>query len=311
MLEHQYVTIDSVKGSKGEYIIRDESGITIGRTFIIEYSVKNRYCSFRIKFYKERDQSYLLLKESIRMFLISLFKNMNLYKINVIADEDINIMSFTDLGFKLEGIISDSLICNCEYKDELLFGIDFDVFQNINRNKYFKRNGKSISIVVLTPNKSQDVLNYYLKNREHLKAFEPEREESFYTLQFQRRNLIESYKQFIDSESVNFGIYKGERFIGKIQISNIVLGVLKSAVVGYSIDKDEQGNGYMEEALELACDYASYDIGLHRLEASTLVDNIKSQRVLKHCGFKELGLNEKYLFINGKWQNHITFYKLL
>ncbi|WP_143761057.1 GNAT family N-acetyltransferase, partial [Clostridium haemolyticum] len=47
---------------------------------------------------------------------------------------------------------------------------------------------------------------------------------------------------------------------------------------------------------------------LHRIEASTLVDNIRSQRVLESCGFKEVGVSEKYLFINGKWRDHKIFY---
>lgn len=309
MLEQRCVTVDLVKGSKNEYIIRDESGITIGRVFIIEYSSKNEYCIFRMKFYKYGNGSYKLLRESLRIFLLSLFRSMKIYKVNVITDEEINIMSFTDLGFKLEGIISGSLLNNSERKNELLFGINLDVFKNINRSKYFERKGKNVSIAVLTPDNTEEVLTYYIKNRDYLKQFEPEREESFYTLQFQKRNLIESYKQFINGESVNFGIYKDKHFIGKIQISNIVLGVFKSAFVGYSIDQDEQGKGYMKESLELVCNYAYRDIGLHRLEASTLVDNIKSQKVLKYCGFHELGINRKYLFINGRWQDHITFYK--
>ena len=87
------------------------------------------------------------------------------------------------------------------------------------------------------------------------------------------------------------------------------MGVFKSAFVGYSIDENEQGKGYMKEALGLTIKYAFEDIGLHRVEASTLVENIKSQRVLKSCGFKDVGMNEKYLFVNGKWRDHITFYK--
>ncbi len=48
-------------------------------------------------------------------------------------------------------------------------------------------------------------------------------------------------------------------------------------------------------------------MGLHRIEASTLIDNIKSQRVLLSCGFKEVGISDKYLFINGKWRDHRNF----
>ena len=56
--------------------------------------------------------------------------------------------------------------------------------------------------------------------------------------------------------------------------------------------------------------YAFEELDLHRVEASTLTDNEKSKRVLLGCGFKMLGVNEDYLYINGKWQDHITFYKI-
>lgn len=309
MLKEQHVTVDLVKGSKDQYIIRDSSGITIGRVYIIELSKENRYCSFRIKFYKSGELSYESLKEALSIFLISLFRNMDVNKVNVLADEEINIMAFTDLGFNLEGIISNSIISNSVYRDELLFGIDFETFNNEHRYRDLEAKGINISLSVLTPSDAEDVLKYYLKNREYLSSFEPDRDDSFYTLPVQRRNLIEGYKQFLNGDSINFGIYRGNRFIGKIQISNIIVGVFKSAFVGYSIDESEQGKGYMKEALSLVSKYAFDEMGLHRLEASTLIDNIKSQRVLKACGFKELGINENYLFINGKWRDHITFYK--
>lgn len=309
MLKEQYVTVDLVKGSKSEYIIRDNSGITIGRVYIIELSKENRYCSFRIKFYKSGELSYESLKEALNLFLISLFRNMDVNKVNVFADEEINIMSFTDLGFILEGIVSGSIIANGTYRDELLFGIDFETFNNDHRYREIEAKGINISLSVLTPNDAEDVLKYYLKNREYLSPFEPDRDDSFYTLPVQRRNLIEAYKQFLNGDSINFGIYRGNRFIGKIQISNIIVGIFKSAFVGYSIDEEEQGKGYMKEALSLVVKYAFDEMGLHRLEASTLIENIKSQKVLKVCGFKQLGINENYLFINGKWRDHIIFYK--
>jgi len=309
MLKEHQVTVDLVKGSKSEYIIRDVLGITIGRVYIIELSKENRYCSFRIKFYKSDELSYEPLKESINIFLISLFRNMDVNKVNVFADEEINIMSFTDLGFNLEGIVSRSIISNGTYRDELLFGIDFETFNNEHKYRESEAKGINVSLSVLTPSDAEDVLKYYLKNKEYLSPFEPDRDDSFYTLPVQRRNLIEGYKQFLNGDSVNFGIYRGNKFIGKVQISNIIIGVFKSAFVGYSIDKEEQGKGYMKETLKLVSKYAFDEMGLHRLEASTLVDNIKSQRVLKACGFKELGISEKYLFINGKWRDHTIFYK--
>lgn len=308
MLKEQLVSIDLVKGSNSEYIIRDNLGITIGRIFMIELSKINKYSMLRIKFYKWGECSYRLLKNTLENFVQILLKRIDLNKINVIAHEDINISAFTDLGFELEGIISRSIKVDSEYKNEILFGLDFDKIKNINRGLHIK--GDNITLSILTPENAVDILNYYIKNQVHLSEFEPDREKSFYTLEIQKRNLIESYKQFLSGRNANFGIYKNKKFIGKIQISNIIIGVFKSAFIGYSIDEDEQGKGYMKEALKLVLEYAFNELKLHRVEASTLVDNIRSQRVLKSCGFKELGVNEKYLFINGKWRDHITFYKI-
>jgi ribosomal-protein-alanine N-acetyltransferase len=56
-------------------------------------------------------------------------------------------------------------------------------------------------------------------------------------------------------------------------------------------------------------EYAFDELELHRIEATTLIDNEKSQRVLRNCGFKELGISEKYLYINGEWRDHMIFYK--
>ena len=66
----------------------------------------------------------------------------------------------------------------------------------------------------------------------------------------------------------------------------------------------------MKDAVETLTKYAFEELDLHRVEASTLPDNERSKRVLLGCGFKVLGINEKYLYINGKWQDHVTFYKV-
>ena len=64
----------------------------------------------------------------------------------------------------------------------------------------------------------------------------------------------------------------------------------------------------MKETVNMVVNYAFNELGLHRIEASALVDNERSKNVLNGCGFEELGRNKNYLFINGKWHDHITFY---
>lgn len=310
MEKDQIVSLSPVKGNDNEYIIKDFAGITLGRIFIIELSKENRFCSFRIKFYRNQGEDYKLLEQGLKIILNTLFKNMDIFKADVLVDEDVNIRAFTELGFELEGVVYNSIISNKFHKHELLFGIDKEKFQKININKGLTLRGNKVELKLLTPENAEEVLEYYIRNKEHLRKFEPARDDSFYTLEVQKKDIIENYKQYLNGVSINFGIFKDNRFVGKIRLSNIVMGIFKNAFVGYSMDKDEQGKGYMKDALRTVIDYSFNDLGIHRIEATTLLDNFKSQAVLLACGFKEIGISEKYLYINGKWRDHKIFYKV-
>ncbi|MGH4118914.1 GNAT family N-acetyltransferase [Clostridium sp.] len=310
MNKGKYVNLEAVKGNEREYVIKDNTYIILGRIFIVELDKQNKFCLFRLKFHKYTNKGYEYLKDALNLILNILVKNMGINKVNVIARENINIRAFTDLGFELEGIITNSIIIKSEFKSEIMFGINSLGFNRNLIKRDLSIKGRNINIQVLTQGDAEEVLDFQLRNREFLKRFEPFRDASFYTLDNQKHNLIESYKQFLNGNGINFGIYKDSKFIGKIRISNIVMGVFKNAFIGYSIDEKEQGNGYMKEAVKLVVEYAFEELELHRIEATTLIDNEKSQRVLRSCGFKELGISEEYLYINGSWRDHMVFYKV-
>ena len=65
--------------------------------------------------------------------------------------------------------------------------------------------------------------------------------------------------------------------------------------------------GSLPRALAEVADDAFGPLGLHRLEAGTLVDNIGSQRVLEKNGFTRIGIAPRYLRIGGAWQDHLLF----
>ncbi|MBW9159537.1 GNAT family N-acetyltransferase [Clostridium tagluense] len=310
MNKGKYVSLEALKGNGREYVIKDNAYIILGRIFIIELDKQNKFCQFRLKFHRNNNESYEYLKDTLNLMLKILFKNMGINKVNVIAHETINISAFTDLGFELEGIITDSVVNKSEYQSELMFGISSFDFNRSLIEKGLEIKRINIKIRALTPGDAEDVLDYYLRNREFLRRFEPSRDEGFYTIDSQKRTLTESYKQFLRGTGVNLGIYSSNKLIGKIRISNIVMGVFKNAFIGYSLDENEQGKGYMKEAVKLVVEYAFEELELHRIEATTLIDNEKSQRVLINSGFKELGISEKYLYINGEWRDHMVFYKV-
>ena len=303
------VNIEPVKGASNEYVIKDKDKIVAGRFTIDELDKENKRSTIRFKFYREN--SYELLKASINTILKTIFKDGNINKVNFLVSEISDISGFLDLGFTLEAILSENLMVNGTIVDELGLGITINEYISSIKNNIVHMKGNRITIRNFTPADAEELTNYYIRNKEHLREFEPARDNSFYEVDVQRKILIESYKQLMVGTGMDLGIYLKDKLIGKIKVSNIVHGVFKSAFIGYSIDKEHEGKGYMKEAVLLVEKYCKQYLDLHRLEASVLVDNIKSKRVLLKSGFEEIGINKKYLYINGKWRDHITFYKIL
>jgi ribosomal-protein-alanine N-acetyltransferase len=56
---------------------------------------------------------------------------------------------------------------------------------------------------------------------------------------------------------------------------------------------------------------AREELGLHRLEASTLTHNHASQSVLRKAGFEQIGFAPRYLRIAGRWQDHNLYQVIL
>lgn len=303
------VSIEPIGKSDFEYSIKDYLKLNIGKINVINLDRENKSCSLRLKFFKTEKKE--LLRDSLVNIASYFFEKEKFYKINLYVSEDMPINSLLLVGFELEGVLSDSLIVAGAHKSELVFGLNMYDYRIKNRKpSIIEIKGSNIEVKNLTPDNAQEMLDYYIRNFNHLKEFEPQKDRSFYTYEVQHSILMESYKQLIDGTGIDLGIFKDNKIIGKIRISNIVYGVFRNAFIGYSIDEKEQGKGYMKEAVKLVLKYAFSELELHRIEATAMVENMKSQRVLRSCGFKELGISEKYLFINGEWKDHVVFYNV-
>lgn len=300
------VKIQADKLRKTEYLIKDMNDIIVGRFSAIGLEGLSKTCDINLKFYRE--YNYDLLNDTITLILKAIFKDSNIFKVNIKVSENIDLNPFLDLGFTLEGIFNQNQYFNGDYFDELSFGITRSEYQHMSRYSLIELSGKNVTLRNLTPSSAEEVLEYYKRNKKHLTPFEPTRDSGFYTLESQKRILNKSYRDFLGGTSIDLGIFKEEKLIGIIKISRIVHGSFKNGILGYSIDKDEQGKGYMKESVNLLLKYAFDECNLHRIEASALLDNERSKMVLEKCRFKLIGINEKYLLINGKWQDHVTYY---
>ena len=111
-----------------------------------------------------------------------------------------------------------------------------------------------------------------VENRSFLAPFEPDRDERFYTVEGQLERLEREDKHA-------FAILDGERIAGTVAMSNVVRGPHESANLGYWVAERENGRGLATKAVGELLPIAFGELGLHRLEAGTLVDNLASRRV--------------------------------
>ena len=94
-------------------------------------------------------------------------------------------------------------------------------------------------------------------------------------------------------------------FCGQLTVGNIVRGALRSAWIGYWVAKEVNGHGVATAALALGLDHCFGPVGLHRVEATVRPENHASQAVLRNVGFREEGLLNNYLDVDGRWRDHV------
>lgn len=107
--------------------------------------------------------------------------------------------------------------------------------------------------------------------------------------------------------SYSFGIFIDGMFSGEINLNSVHRGAQQSAYVGYWIDELRAGQGYMPESVVVAMSFAFDQLHLHRLQISVIPRNHASRRVAEKLGLRDEGIAERYLEINGVWEDHIRY----
>jgi len=155
------------------------------------------------------------------------------------------------------------------------------------------------------------LLASYLRNREHLLPYDPARPDSFWTLEGQQARVADLVRQTQAGTTFPCGIFDGNRVIGTMTFNTIVRGPFCSTSLGYWVDVDETGKGLATSAVAAMLLIADQQLGLHRVDASTMTTNLVSQRVLVKNGFEKYGTARNYLHIAGRWGDSHLYQRIL
>lgn len=148
-------------------------------------------------------------------------------------------------------------------------------------------------------------------NREFLAPWEPLRDDDYFTEAGQRADIelaLERHQQGNALPSVILDEHGA--VVGRITLNGIVRGAFQSCSVGYWLSSAAGGRGLATAAVREMKTTAFNELGLHRIQAETLLHNLPSQRVLKRNGFVRIGFAPTYLKIAGRWQD-CTLYQVI
>jgi [ribosomal protein S5]-alanine N-acetyltransferase len=97
------------------------------------------------------------------------------------------------------------------------------------------------------------------------------------------------------------------RVLGRIALGGVLRGAFQNAYLGYWIDEQHQGRGFATEAVSAMTTFAFSAAQLHRVQAAVMPRNSRSIRVLEKAGYRREGFAERYLYIAGRWEDHVLY----
>ena len=152
------------------------------------------------------------------------------------------------------------------------------------------------------------IADYFLRNRTFHKPYDPIRPEEFFTKQYWQYAIPYDLENSQNDKSLRLFLYEKSnpnKIIGTAHYSGFIRGVFQACYLGYSLDEHAQGKGYMYQALKQSNIYMFEKLKFHRIMANCMTTNTRSLHVLERLGFVKEGTAKDYLYINGKWEDHI------
>ncbi|MBR1866090.1 MAG: GNAT family N-acetyltransferase [Lachnospiraceae bacterium] len=174
----------------------------------------------------------------------------------------------------------------------------------------FKLTTNRLILQIEDSSMADEVLNFYLRNKELFDRFEPTRPPQFYTLSFQTACMDYEYDAIIKGKNMRYYVYlkdAPDTLIGTVNFSRMEHGPFSRTAIGYKFDADYHGKGYALEACQAAIPVIFSNYKIHRIEARVAPDNIPSIRLLERLEFRYEGIEYQGVEVNGVFRDHYRY----
>ena len=150
--------------------------------------------------------------------------------------------------------------------------------------------------IFMNINSDQEVLKYFLDN--YLE------DESKMTLDRRIKFCLENQRYFFAIE-----LKDTHEVIGMILQCSTPDRYFDSSEIGYAIGRKYWNKGYVTEAFKAMIDFV-FSLGVNKVIASHIVDNLASKRVIEKCGLKYEGRRIQDIYYHEQYHD-VDYYYLL
>lgn len=168
-------------------------------------------------------------------------------------------------------------------------------------------------IRLIEPGDAAAIAAHRVRDVEAFRRWEPVQPARFFTPEGQAERidrLLAGHR----SGSVWPGVVLADddQVIGQVTVGGILPQPhLRRGSLGYWIASIAQNQGHAGRAVGLALRLMTDDLGLHRAEASTNLENLPSQRVLRRNGFTPYGVAHSAILLDGTWHDGLLWERIL
>lgn len=96
------------------------------------------------------------------------------------------------------------------------------------------------------------------------------------------------------------------RLIGNCGVRTATAGA-REGELGYELDPDAWGRGYATEAATAMLRWGFAELGLHRVAAQCIAENVASARVLEKLGLQLEGRLRENVWMKGRWWDTLVY----
>lgn len=167
------------------------------------------------------------------------------------------------------------------------------------------------AIRLIEPGDAEALADHLTRDAEALARWDPERPPEYYTTAGQRSRIERILTRHADGEAWPGVVLADGDVIGQITVQDILLRAWRKGELGYWLGYPHHGQGHATRAVGLVVGLMAGELGLHRAEAKTQMDNLGSQHVLRSNSFIPYGVSRSHIFVAGQWRDEILWERLL